>query len=145
MKTIVVLIAAALGVTLLGGCASYPGGYGYYYEPYGYYYDYDGGNGGRGHGSKYGGGRSEPGNEAGMTPGRPGDGRGSTRAAGPRAAAKPAAPAGVARAAAKREPITLPMKKASRSRVRRATCASAFFDEFDPGGRPRGGPSAPRR
>jgi hypothetical protein len=81
MKTIV-LIAAALGVTLLGGCTSYPGGYGYgyYYEPWD---GYDGGNGGSGKGSKFsGGGRSEPGNEAGMTPGRPGDGRGSPRPGG---------------------------------------------------------------
>ena len=75
-------LAAALAVTMLGGCAGYSGGYwsdGYYYYD-GYYYD--GGNGGRGHGSKYGGGRSEPGNEAGMFPGRPGDGRGSVGGGG---------------------------------------------------------------
>ena len=73
----VMALAAALGATILGGCATYPDGY--YYSPY-YgvydlgYYDYDGGGGGRHHGR--GGGRSEPGNEAGMFPGRPGDGRG---------------------------------------------------------------------
>ena len=71
MKTML-MIAAALGVTMLGGCATYaPGSY-YYYDVWGY----DGG-GGKGHRGS-GGGRSEPGNEAGMFPGRPGDGRGGS-------------------------------------------------------------------
>lgn len=76
MKTML-LIAAALGVTMLGGCASYSAdgyssGANYFYEPWG---GYDGRDG-RGHRPRSGGGRSEPGNEAGMFPGRPGDGRG---------------------------------------------------------------------
>lgn len=70
------LLAAALGVTMLGGCASYsPDGF-YGYEAWGGY-DARGGNDGRDRGhARSGGGRSEPGNEAGMFPGRPGDGRG---------------------------------------------------------------------
>ena len=75
MKKIVTL-AAALAVTMLGGCASYaPDGYFYggWYDAY-----YGWGGDGRDHRhSRGGGGRSEPGNEAGMFPGRPGDGRGS--------------------------------------------------------------------
>jgi hypothetical protein len=82
MKMIMAL-AAALGVTMLGGCASYSDGYygGYYggYYDYGYYgYDGRGGH----HHHRGGGGRSEPGNEAGMFPGRPGDGRGGPPAGG---------------------------------------------------------------
>jgi hypothetical protein len=67
----IALLAAALAATMVGGCAWYSGG--------GYVGYYDGW-GGDGHGhrhSRSGGGRSEPGNEAGMFPGRPGDGRGS--------------------------------------------------------------------
>ena len=61
------MIAAALGLTMLGGCAVYstgypPGGY-YTYDYYGAW-GYDGG--GNGHGRHSGGGRSEPGNESGM-------------------------------------------------------------------------------
>jgi len=70
----IMLLAAALGVTMLGGCASYSdGSYGYYGGYYGDgYHDHDGRHGHH----RSGGGRSEPGNEAGMFPGRPGDGRG---------------------------------------------------------------------
>ena len=71
------LIAAALATTLAGGCATYSDGYGgYSYGPWvdGYYF-YDGRGDGH-HRSRTRGGRSEPGNEAGMYPGRPGDGRG---------------------------------------------------------------------
>lgn len=80
----VIALAAALGATLLGGCATYPDGYGYY-APYGYYYygyDYYGDGGGGHRHSRGGGGRSEPGNEAGMFPGRPGDGRGGPSGGG---------------------------------------------------------------
>jgi len=83
MRT-VVLLAAALAVTMLGGCATYSsdgylsGGY-YFYEPWG---GYDGRGGRDGRHSHFRGGRSEPGNEAGMFPGRPGDGRGSVGAGG---------------------------------------------------------------
>jgi len=73
MKTML-LIAAALGVTMLGGCATYTSdGYADGYFVYGPW----GGHEGRDRHSRTGGGRSEPGNEAGMFPGRPGDGRGS--------------------------------------------------------------------
>ena len=80
MKTMLV-IAAALGVTMLGGCATYatdypPGGY-FFYDMWG---NSDGG--GKGHHGRSGGGRSEPGNEAGMFPGRPGDGRGGATSGG---------------------------------------------------------------
>ena len=71
----IMMLAAALGVTMLGGCATYAdGSYGYYGGYYDGYYDRDG----RGHHHRSGGGRSEPGNEAGMYPGRPGDGRGGS-------------------------------------------------------------------
>ena len=70
MKKILV-VAAAIAVAALGGCATYyspPGGY--------YYYDYGWGYDGRGYDHRHDrGGRSEPGNEAGMYPARP-DGRG---------------------------------------------------------------------
>ncbi len=73
MRTIL-LVAAALSATLLGGCASYSSDGYYVYESLGG----DDGRGGRDHRhSRSGGGRSEPGNEAGRFPGRPGDGRGS--------------------------------------------------------------------
>lgn len=79
MKTML-MIAATLGVTMLGGCATYatdyPGGY-YLYDMGGY----DDG-GGKGHHRRSGGGRSEPGNEAGMFPGRPGDGRSGATSGG---------------------------------------------------------------
>jgi hypothetical protein len=79
MKT-TMMIAAALGVTMLGGCASYstdyPQGDNYYYGGWGD----DGGYGQR----HSGGGRSEPGNEAGMYPARPGDGRGGGGGGGSR-------------------------------------------------------------
>ena len=70
MKKIVTL-AAALAVMMLGGCATYTSD-GYY--SYGWYDPWGDGRDGR-HSRSYGGGRSEPGNEAGMFPGRPGDGR----------------------------------------------------------------------
>lgn len=86
------LLAAVLGATLVGGCATYTSdGYGgayyayepsdgyYVYEPWSYgYYGYEPRRGDGRHAPRYGygGGRSEPGNEAGMYPGRPGDGRG---------------------------------------------------------------------
>ena len=80
MKTFV-LITAALAVTMLGGCATYSSD-GYSSGGY-YFYDLWGDNGGRDHKhSRGGGGRSEPGNESGMFPGRPGDGRGSASGAG---------------------------------------------------------------
>ena len=60
------MIAAALALSALGGCAVYPayppGGY-YYYDTWGYGYE---GGGNYGHGRYSGGGRSEPGNESGM-------------------------------------------------------------------------------
>jgi hypothetical protein len=67
----IAMLAAALAAMMLGGCASYAGG--------GYvgYYDGWGGDARDSRHSRSGGGRSEPGNEAGMFPGRPGDGRGS--------------------------------------------------------------------
>ena len=72
MKTLL-LIGAALAATMLNGCASYSSDGYYVYEPWGVYE----GRGGRDHHHpRSGGGRSEPGNEAGMFPGRPGDGRG---------------------------------------------------------------------
>lgn len=80
MKTMLV-IAALSSVTMVGGCATY------YVtdDPYGGYYVYDlwghDGGGGKGH-RRSGGGRSEPGNEAGMFPGRPGDGRGGAAGGG---------------------------------------------------------------
>lgn len=75
------MIAAMLGATWLGGCATFstdypPGGY-YYYDMWGYR---DGG--GKGHHGRSGGGRSEPGNEAGMYPARPGDSRGGAGGGG---------------------------------------------------------------
>jgi hypothetical protein len=77
----IAMLAAALAVTMASGCASYADGY----YGYGYYGWYDGwggdGRDGR-HSRSYGGGRSEPGNEAGMFPGRPGDGRGSVGGGG---------------------------------------------------------------
>lgn len=75
MRTIV-LLAAALGVTMLGGCATYSSDGYYGYGMWGGYESRGGQDGrDRGH-TRSGGGRSEPGNEAGMFPGRPGDGRG---------------------------------------------------------------------
>jgi hypothetical protein len=57
------MIAAALGISMLGGCAvystGYPAGGYYYYDTWGY----DGG--GYGHGRRSGGGRSEPGQRIG--------------------------------------------------------------------------------
>jgi hypothetical protein len=76
----IMALAAALGVTMLGGCATYSDGY--YGGYYGGYYDYEG-RGGHHH-SRGGGGRSEPGNESGMFPGRPGDGRGGPSGGGSR-------------------------------------------------------------
>jgi hypothetical protein len=80
MKTML-MIAAALGATMLAGCATYATD-----DPSGGYYFYDvwgsDGNGGKGHHRGSGGGRSEPGNEAGMFPGRPGDGRGGASSGG---------------------------------------------------------------
>ena len=72
----IAMLAAALAATMLGGCASYTAG--------GYvgYYDGWGGDVRDHRHSRSGGGRSEPGNEAGMFPGRPGDGRGSPGGAG---------------------------------------------------------------
>ena len=71
-------LAAALGVLMLGGCATYDGyASGGWYEPWGGVYE-----GRDGRHSRSGGGRSEPGNEAGMYPGRPGDGRGGARDGG---------------------------------------------------------------
>lgn len=80
MKAIL-MIAATLGVTLLGGCATFatdypPGGY-YYYDMWGYE-----SGGGIVHHRGSGGGRSEPGNEAGMYPARPGVGRGGATSGG---------------------------------------------------------------
>ena len=73
----IAMLAAALAATMLGGCASYTAG------GYVSYYDSWGGGDGRDHRhSRSGGGRSEPGNEAGMFPGRPGVGRGSPGGAG---------------------------------------------------------------
>jgi hypothetical protein len=76
MKAKVMLtITAMLVLTMLGGCATFatdypPGGY-YFYDTWGYEV-----GGGKDHYGRSGGGRSEPGNEAGMYPARPGDGRG---------------------------------------------------------------------
>jgi len=71
------LLGAALGVLMLGGCATYDGyASGGWYEPWGGGYD------GRDRHSRSGGGRSEPGNESGMFPGRPGDGRGPVSGGG---------------------------------------------------------------
>jgi len=78
-------IAVAFGMTLLGGCATYTNDYPGYGYDYGYYgaWGYEGG-GGRGHYGRGGGGRSEPGNEAGMYPGRSSDGRGGGGGGGSR-------------------------------------------------------------
>ncbi|HEY8243812.1 MAG TPA: hypothetical protein VII68_10150 [Casimicrobiaceae bacterium] len=73
MKTLL-MIAATLGASMLGGCATYVTAYpgdGYYYYDYGWGYD-----GGGGKSRHAGGGRSEPGNEAGMYGARPDGGRG---------------------------------------------------------------------
>jgi hypothetical protein len=79
MKTML-MIAATLVVTMVGGCATYATDY----PPDGYYYDVWGsdGGGGKGHSRSSGGGRSEPGNESGMRPGRGGDGRGGATSGG---------------------------------------------------------------
>ena len=110
MRTII-LLAAALGVTMLGGCATYSSdGYYGYYDVWGY--EGRGGHDGRdhGHARRSGGGRSEPGNESGMFPGRPGDGRGPSPGGGWAAVQ-------AMRAEAKRADDlcdeTYPMKKAS--------------------------------
>lgn len=74
------LLIAALGVAMLGGCATYSSDPYYRDGPwvgFGVYDGYGGYDGrDRGRHSRSGSGRSEPGNEAGMFPGRPGDGRG---------------------------------------------------------------------
>ena len=69
------IIATALGASMLGGCAvvATPG---YYYYDDGYYYYDTWGYEGRGNGHHGRGGRSEPGNESGWYPARPSDGRG---------------------------------------------------------------------
>lgn len=74
-------ITAALGLALLGGCATYTSYPGYYYD-YGYYgaWGYEGGDG-RGSWGR-GGGRSEPGNESGMYPARPSYERGGGHGGG---------------------------------------------------------------
>ena len=67
---VMLMIAAMLGVTMLGSCATYATGYppgDYYFYEWGYE-----GGGGKGQYRSSGGGRSEPGNEAGMYPARGG-------------------------------------------------------------------------
>jgi hypothetical protein len=82
MKTRLV-VAALLGASALGGCATYypydyAPGYTYYYDyAPGYYYGYGGWGYDRGGYDRHGrGGRSEPGNEAGMYPAYPSGGHG---------------------------------------------------------------------